>query len=108
MDLKSSIDKAHKDLDRWEVTGKKYHSQLPDDAMPWYVYTQDGGHSAFAIAEFHARAAFESDDPTQFLIPMPVKIVLRGYRVRDGFLVVDAPYDNSLGLLTSDEDHEFD
>jgi hypothetical protein len=41
------------------------------------------------------------------LCPVPVKHVLRGYRIHGGFPVVAAEYDSEVGLKTNPEDDEF-
>ncbi|SRR6266568_5895454 len=86
------------------VPFKSYHQPLPAELQPWYCYTVDGGHSiACAIKSLYKANAH----PDSFLVPVPVKSVLRGYQQQDGFILVDLPYDRNVGLVTPLGDDEF-
>jgi hypothetical protein len=87
------------------VPGKQYPRPLPRDLAAWYVYTVDGGHSiAIAIAAHYAPGA----DPREFLVPAPVKAVLRrGWSVQDGWIVCDLPYEQLSGLVTDPGEDEY-
>lgn len=81
-----------------------YHSDLPNELSPWYLYPYDSGHSILCVL----KADWDlHTDKTQLQVPVPVKTVLRGYEIRDGFVVVDVPYDETLGLRAPPEDDEF-
>lgn len=87
------------------VPGKGYPRPLPADLAPWHVYTADGGHSiAVALAAFYQPGG----DPAEFLVPAPVKAVLKaGWTARDGWIVCDLPYDPAVGLATDPGDDEY-
>lgn len=87
------------------VSGKSYPSQLPGELAPWYVYTADGGHSVLvALAAFYAPGA----DPAEFLVPAPVRAVIRaGWTAQDGWLVCDLRYHPGTGLITDPGDDEY-
>jgi hypothetical protein len=87
------------------VAGKTYPRPLPEELQQWYCYTIDGGHSVLcALSSAYAPGA----DPASFLVPAPVKSVLRaGYSQQDGYIVVDLPYDSQIGLRTAVEDEEY-
>jgi hypothetical protein len=90
------------------VSGKSYPSPLPPELETWYAYTLDGGHSIVCLLETHAGEAFASHAERDYLVPAPVRAVLRaGYRVSRGYVVVDLPYDDKLGLMTEPEDDEY-
>jgi hypothetical protein len=83
---------------------KSYPQTLPPELQRWYCYPLDGGHSiVVAIASRYA----SDRSPEEFLVPAPVKTVLRGYESRDGYIVVDLPYNNDVGLITPAGDEEF-
>jgi hypothetical protein len=86
------------------VADKSYHSDLPGELHPWYVYLSDCGHNIVCIL---ARDYQENGELTKFLLPVPVKTVLRDYQIKNGYVVVDLPYSSEEGLLISEEDDEF-
>lgn len=69
-----------------------------------YAYCSDGGHSIVCCLKQDFQTGI---DLTDFLLPVPVKSVLRGYQNLDGYIVVDLPYSTEIGLITSPEDDEF-
>lgn len=87
------------------VRGKTYLSPLPDALRAWYCYTSDGGHSLLcAVKSLYTPGG----DPNDFLVPMPVKSVLRaGHTEQEGYIVVDIPYNSLIGLITPREDDEY-
>ena len=91
-------------LGEFLVKGKRYPSQLPPNLEEWYCYTSDGGHSILCLLE----GLIEGGELWQQLCPVPVKTVLRGWRVQDGFLVATTgfQYDEKIGLITDPEDDE--
>lgn len=85
-----------------------YPMTLPADIAPWYCYTVDGGHSILAAIPVLLTA--NPTKPDSFLVPIPVKSVLRGYRIEQGFVVATSPaigYDRNLGLVVPREDDEY-
>ena len=80
------------------VPGRTYPGSLPAGLAEWYCYTIDGGHSI---------ACRLASDPDAGLLPVPVRTVLRGYRVTAAGVIVDLPYDDELGIVTPPEDDEF-
>ena len=90
------------------VAGRRYHSPLPAELAEWYCYTVDGGHSILCLLERDAGEAAASHNLTDHLVPCPVRAVLRaGYRIQRGYVVVDLPSDQELGLLTEAGDDEY-
>ncbi len=84
-----------------------YHSKLPPELEKFYVYFPDAGHSINCLLAEHAAEAFTTHSVRDHLVPVPVKTVLRGYKVQRGYVVVDVPYDSELGLMVEPEDEEF-
>lgn len=100
MNKASIIAQMHLPLDK----SKSYPGQLPPELAVWYCYPTDAGHSIVSVLKQH----YQPDiDLTDFLIPVPVKSVLRGYDVKEEYIVVDLPYDSTLGLITPEEDNEY-
>ncbi|GGU40831.1 hypothetical protein [Streptomyces violascens] len=87
------------------VPGRTYHSPLPDELAPWYLYEPSSGHSLAVMIE----SLWEPDaDPNRELALAPVKLVLRcPWRIEGGWIVADIPYDEGLGVLAQDEDDEY-
>ncbi|HPS58774.1 MAG TPA: hypothetical protein PK514_11775 [Spirochaetota bacterium] len=88
--------------------GIKYHSSLPPDISPWYVYTMKSGHRVLCVPEKSIQADMTEADYGNSLVSAPVKTVLRGYTVRDGFVIVDCEYSADTGFAAEQEDREFD
>lgn len=85
-----------------------YERQLPADLAPWHCYTIDGGHNILATIPMLLTA--NPTDPEAFLVPIPVQSVLRGYEMRDGYVLALDPrisYDRNLGLVTPRGDDEY-
>ena len=92
-------------LEKWVLPGRTYPHPLPDDLTPYYCYTRDGGHSILVVVENEYR---QGDPPVRFIIPAPVKTVLKaGYHLRDGLVWAVLPYDSDDGLKVNDEDVEY-
>src|SRR5947199_9868467 len=86
------------------VPGKTYPQPLLAALQAWYCYTRDGGHSIMCAV----KSLYEpGTDPENFLVPVPIKSVLRGYQEQDGYIVVDLPYHRQFGLVTPAGDDEF-
>ncbi|MDD1709430.1 MAG: hypothetical protein LUQ37_00810 [Methanoregulaceae archaeon] len=92
-------------LERWVLPDRSYPAPLPDDLLPYYCYTRDGGHSLLVVVENEYRQGLS---PVRFIIPAPVKMVLKaGYRLQDGLLWATLPYDRDEGLRVDDTDVEY-
>jgi hypothetical protein len=89
-------------------TSVKYHTVLPADVSPWYVYTKSTGHRILCVLKKDLAEGMTGDDYRDRLVSAPVKTVLRGYTVQDGFVVLDCDYDTRTGFITEQEDMEFD
>lgn len=97
-----------KALEGYLIAGKSYPRPLPQSLATWYCYTSDGGHSIVCVLEVHWREHQEKEDLSDYLIPIPVKSVLRqGYAEHNGYIVIDMPYDQDVGLLVPDGDDEW-
>jgi hypothetical protein len=87
-----------------------YLSSLPYELRRWYRRLDSCGHSILSISP-HAVHLFPNAAITGLLIPCPVKTVLRGYSIRDGYVWLNPEthcYDKELGLVVDDEDEELD
>lgn len=91
------------------VRGRTYPSPLPPELEKWYCYVGDAGHCILVvplqlIKERNPKSVAEYLNQT---VPCPVKAVLRGWHLVDGFVVVDMPYEKIFGLIVPEEDDEF-
>ncbi len=89
-------------------TGIKYHSPLPGDISPWYVYTRNSGHRILCVPENTLFEGMTEDDYHNRLVSAPVKTVLGGYTTREGFIIIDCEYNTETGFITEQGDREFD
>lgn len=76
------------DMVRWR---KRYPEPLPGYLAPWYLYLDDHGHSVLVAL---ASAYTAGGDPGHFMVPVPVRTVLRlGWTTcPDGYPVVALDY----------------
>ncbi|MEK7724631.1 MAG: hypothetical protein AAB336_09810 [Acidobacteriota bacterium] len=89
-------------------SAKSYPSALPPELSKWLCYLRDNGHSILCLHERNKVQAFEDESAiTDFMLPIPVKTVLRKYAVKDNFVIVDVEYSSEIGLIIPDEDKEF-
>ncbi len=88
--------------------GIKYHSPLPGDILPWYVYTAISGHRVLCVLRKNISDNMTESEYQNRLLSAPVKTVLRGYTVQDGFVVIDSEYSADTGFVTEMEDREFE
>ena len=94
-----------------DTINTKYHKPLPSELEKWYVYILDGGHSIFVLLKQFEKEL--KDNPkysyTDFMIPCPVKTVLKGYSINsDGIIIVDGlKYNSQIGLIIDEEDEEY-
>lgn len=78
------------------IMENEYHSPLPQELSPWYCYTKDTGHVILCVME---EDYIEEGDLKNFLVPCPVKSVLKGYKIKRDYAVVDWQYEPGIGLL---------
>lgn len=108
-ELSFSVDQ---DVRFTQVPGKlfrcnRYHGDLPDELQVHYEYLLDAGHSIVCVLEKHIEEAL-AEGMSLYQVPVPVKYVLEhGYRVEQGYIIVDAPYDDFLGLVVDEKYTEY-
>ena len=88
--------------------GIKYHSPLPGDITPWYVYTRNSGHRILCVLKNSLKENMTEADYENKLLSAPVKTVLRGYTMKDDFVIVDFDSNSDTGFCTETEDREFE
>ncbi len=93
-----------RNLESFLVPNKKYHSRLPQELENWHCYTSDGGHNILCCLKKDYQPNTNLAD---YLVPIPVKLVLKNYEIKGNYVVVDAPYTEQLGLIFDPEDEEF-
>lgn len=86
------------------VPGKRYPGNLPANVEKWYAYCSDGGHCLVCVL---AQDYKEGADLKNYLVPVPVKTVMRSHEVKGGYVVVNVPYSEEIGLMAPPEDEEF-
>lgn len=89
------------------VSKKPYHKVMPKELEPYHYFLLDSGHCIMCVLERHLDEAKETcmDD---YEIPIPIKYVLeKGYRIINGYIIVDADYDDSFGLNVDVKYYEF-
>lgn len=81
----------------------KYHTPLPGDIAQWYVYTLNSGHRILCVLNKDLDDNMTGIDYEDRLVSLPVKTVLRGYAVKNGFVVIDPDF-----IAGAEDDREFD
>ena len=76
---------------------------LPEELQELSYFVQDQGYCLMIIP-----ACFEAEawagNPDGYEMPVPIRYALeKGYRLRDGYAVVDVPYDRNIGADIPDE-----
>ncbi len=90
------------------VEYEKTHPKLDPMLARWYAYPEDAAHSIECVLRVHADQAFKAGgDPAEYLIPVPVRAVLRGYTVERGYVIANLEYDPAFGLVTDEGDSEY-
>ena len=82
-----------------------YPQPLPEELAPWHCYTRDGGHAILCVPmDSYYDTQYRNED---CVVPISVKAVLRrGYRMLDGFVVVDVPC-GPWGVVQDEDDCEY-
>ena len=86
---------------------KIYHSELPEELEMWYCYPIDSGHSIMAMLECHYQDKAQEEPFEDYLMPLPVKQVLRNYKIVKGFVIVEGEYNENTGAKIYDGDDEY-
>jgi len=100
LDPKAVVDEQ---FGRFLVEGKEYPTPLPNALKRWYCYASGHGHS---IASVLKSCLMSYQFPMHYLELAPVKTVLRGYDVVDGYIVIDVAYSPQNGLRVPPGDSE--
>lgn len=85
---------------------KVEYKGLPEELEPYHYYISDTGHCIMCVLEMHlVEAKGYMDD---YEIPVPVKYVLeKGYRIVEGYIIIDAGYHITLGLDVDEKYTEY-
>lgn len=87
------------DLDRRYVRKDNYPG-LPEALEEYNYWIADAGRCIMAIPTALMEEAHANGDLDMFEVPMPVKYVLaKGWTIAYGHVIVEAEYDNTLGLI---------
>jgi hypothetical protein len=85
----------------------EYHLELPDELNKWHVFVMDSGHSILCLLETFIHTVQENKYE-DYLLPVPVKSVLRNYRIENNIVIVNLQYDKKFGLIGyEDDDFEY-
>ena len=72
-------------------------SDIPNELQKHLMYYEDTGWGILSILETHLDKALVS--PEEYKVPVPPRYILeKGYRIVNGHVVTDAPYDSVFGL----------
>ena len=83
------------------ITGvKKDNYPLPEELRKFnYIYNDGTGHVVMAVPESLLPQAIESGNFDDFECPIPCRYILaKGYRILDGYVICNVPYNNMLGV----------
>lgn len=102
------IIKETEKMDAYMTRPYKYKGFLPSELKKHHVYYIDGGHGIKCVLNNHLAEALKTDMRI-YLVPVPVKYVLeKGYRIINGYVVCDAPYDKFVGLIVEEKYREYE
>ena len=97
--------KSLKDI-KHMVKDVPYPYIMPDKLLPYHYYLLDAGHSIMCVLKCHLKEA--QKDMDLYEVPVPVKYVLqKGFEIKNGYIIVDANYDSTLGLMVDEKYYEF-
>lgn len=83
------------------VLGKSYPG-VPDELLPFEVYLKDSGYCILCVPNF--LVPYAKDRLDDFEVAVPTKYVLcHPYSVMDGYVYIDVPYDQFVGVSVPDE-----
>lgn len=79
-----------------------YPGELLEELKPYHYYILDAGHCIMCVLECHLEEA--KGDMDMYELPVPVRYVLEnGYRKEGDYIIVDAPYDRTFGLVVDEK-----
>lgn len=106
------------------VRDYKYPGVLPKELEPFHVYITDCGHCIMGIPNVLRENTMNflkkldkpvlwdqlsTDDVYDYEVPVPVKYVLtHGFKVMDGYVWLDVPYDETFGADVDEEYEEYE
>jgi len=80
---------------------------LPEELEEYSYYLSDSGYCLMCIPECFEEEAWPGSQDG-YELALPTRYVLeKGYRIRDGYLVVDVPYSDEMGAMVPDGYDEF-
>lgn len=89
------------------VSKRTYTKSVPPELQPYMYYISDSGHCIMCVLQFHLKEA-KAKGMDNYEIPVPIKYVLeKGYKIVEGFVVVDARYDSDTGLEINEKYYEY-
>ncbi len=104
--MKMEYRKSQQDIKHMFVK-RLYPGTIPCELRPYHYYVLDSGHCIMCVLECHLKDA-EKTSMDDYEIPVPVKYVLeKGYKITDGYVVTEAPYDSMLGLTIDEKYSEY-
>jgi hypothetical protein len=84
-----------------------YPGVLSEKLKPYHYYIADGGHCIMCVLKLHLEEA-KSGSIDDYELPVPVKYVLeKGYEIIDDYVIVEAEYDSTFGLVMDDNYFEY-
>ena len=100
--------KSLEDLDQSMIRKVDDYPGLPEELNEYCYHISDSGYSIMAIPEVLIKEHFGDMELWQYEVPMPVRYVLeKGYKKFEGYLVVEAKYDDELGLMVDEEYYDY-
>jgi hypothetical protein len=86
------------------MISKRPYANLPPELEPYHYYVSDSGHCIMCVLECHVNET----NKDEYELPVPVRYVFeKGYRIVNGYVVVEAKYNLPFGLDVDDKYTEF-
>ena len=86
-----------------DIGGRKAERDIPSELKPFSCFVPDSGYCILAIP-LCVVDSVGAKDPYLYAVPIPERYVLeKGFTFQFGLPVVDAEYDNTLGLMVDEQ-----
>ena len=100
--------KSLMDLDQSQIRKVDDYPNLPAELREFCYWLSDSGYSIMAIPEALIKEHFGEMELWNYEVPVPVKYVLeKGWKFFEGYVIVQAEYDDEIGLFVEDKYNEY-
>ena len=99
---------ARESVKEWVFHGfarKGTYKGLPEELKPYQYWLADSGNVVMVVPESLLQQAIEHGNLSDYEVGVACSYVLKkGYRFYEGYVIVDVPYDDRMGVMVEEED----